>query len=241
MRNIKIYSLCVTDSTNSFAKTLSDKEKNDALIIAERQTAGRGRMGRSFYSEKGGVYMSLLLHPECELSDAVCITSMAAVAVARAIEKHTQKKAYIKWVNDIYVDNKKVCGILCEGGGTLGGGLDYAVLGVGINLFKPKGGFPEDIKDIAGYLFENEQNGLKDKIINSFLNEFFLFYEEKKEYMPEYKNRSNILGKQISYTENGKEYKGIAQDITDNGNLVIKNENGICIKNSGEIKIVKNF
>lgn len=241
MKNIKTYRLDVTDSTNSFAKLLSDKENGDVLIIADRQTAGRGRMGRSFYSKKGGIYMSLLLHPECELSDAVRITSMAAVAAARAIEKHTEKKAYIKWVNDIYVDNKKVCGILCEGSSSSGGRLDYAVLGVGINLFKPKGGFPQDLKEIAGYLFEGEQDGLKDKIINSFLDEFFSFYREKKEYMPEYKSRSNILGKQITYTENGREYSGVAQDITDNGKLVIKSENGTYVKNSGEIKIVKNF
>ena len=101
------------------------------VAVAERQTAGRGRMGRSFLSEEGGLYMSLLLRPSGSAADAMRITAQAAIAVALAIEKHTGEAAAIKWVNDIYQGGKKVCGILAEG--QIGvDGMDFIILGIGI-------------------------------------------------------------------------------------------------------------
>ncbi len=235
------YRLKETDSTNEYAKRIAKTQTEDALIIAEKQTAGKGRMGRTFHSENGGIYMSLLLHPE-KNENPINITAMAAVAVARAIENTAERKAYIKWVNDIFVFGKKVCGILCEGAyGTEKNTFSYVVLGIGVNVFMPKGGFPEDIKDVAGALYETETAGVKERLIKEILCEFFAIYKNGREYMPEYKSRSNILGKEIKYTQNGKEFSGVAKDITDQGCLVIENESGKTIKNSGEIKIVNNF
>lgn len=121
------------------------------VVIATRQTAGRGRMGRSFLSEEGGLYMSLLLRPTGDAADALRITAKAAVAVSLAVEKHTKKPAAIKWVNDIYQGGKKVCGILAEGQARADG-MDFVVLGIGVNLKAPQGGFPAELRDIAGAL-----------------------------------------------------------------------------------------
>lgn len=240
MVNLKKYRFFELDSTNSQAKRMASKEKEDILIIAERQTAGRGRMGRSFYSDEGGIYMSLLLHPSFSGEEANKITVMAAVAVSRAIEKTFSISPKIKWVNDIFVGNKKVCGILTEG--AFGKEKDtpcYAVLGVGINLFEPKGGFPEDIKDIAGAILKKDGDFDKEILIDAFLECFYDIYSGG-EYMTEYKSRSNVLGKKIEYIKNGEIKKAEALDITDKGLLKVKDEFGISELSSGEIKIIVN-
>ena len=123
--------------------------------IAGGQTRGRGRRGRSFFSPDGtGLYMSMLLRPSGLGSDqAVKYTTVAAVAVAEAIEAVSGKSASIKWVNDIYVDGRKACGILTEASfNPEDATLDYAVVGIGINVYEPQGGFPEEIRDRAGAL-----------------------------------------------------------------------------------------
>ena len=138
------------DSTNQYLKELAKEgAKAGTVIIANKQSAGRGRLGRSFFSPEGtGIYMSILLRPEMELQKSVRITSMAAVAVARAIERVSGIEAKIKWVNDIFLNGKKVCGILTESGiNAITGTLEYAVLGIGINVGTIQ--FPEELKDIA--------------------------------------------------------------------------------------------
>lgn len=146
------------DSTNEALKRLVKEAKasggehsvdvlHGTVVIAKHQTAGKGRRGRSFYSpEDTGLYMSILFKPEVKMEQMVRITTMAAAAVSCAIEKVSGKKTEIKWVNDIYADGKKVVGILTEAG------PDYAILGIGVNLWEPKGGFPEEIRNIAGAL-----------------------------------------------------------------------------------------
>lgn len=121
--------------------------------IAGCQTQGRGRRGRSFFSPDGtGLYMSILLRPSAlSANQAMRFTTIAAVATAEAIEAISGRSASIKWVNDIYVGGRKVCGILTEASfNPEDGTLDYAVVGIGINVYEPAGGFPEDIRDRAG-------------------------------------------------------------------------------------------
>lgn len=237
MNKIKRYYFKEIDSTNEFAKKISKETSQDILIVSEKQTAGKGRMGRSFHSPEGGIYMSLLLHPDTT-KNPLDITVMASVAVSGAIESLLGVKAYIKWVNDIYVDNKKVCGILTEGSfNTEKKAFDYAVLGVGINLFRPKGGFPDDIKNIAGSLTETGKAGLKERLIDVFLENFFEIYNGGRDYMTEYKARSNVLGKNIEYIKNGIKYKAKAVDILNSGELLVETESGMQTLNSGEIKI----
>ena len=142
-------------STNTLLKELADVAEAAApwkVMIAEEQTAGRGRMGRSFESPEGtGIYLSILMKPHIPAEKAVRITTAAAVAACRAIEECTAETPSIKWVNDVYVRGKKVCGILTEGSADPATGLlNWAVMGIGFNVYKPQNGFSDAIKDVAG-------------------------------------------------------------------------------------------
>ena len=123
-------------STNTILKEMAEQgAKEGTVIIAEEQTAGRGRTGKQFYSPKGtGIYISILLRPDIPAEESLFLTTSAAVATARAIEDVSDKRALIKWVNDIYLEDKKTCGILTEGAFNVETGkLDYAIVGIGIN------------------------------------------------------------------------------------------------------------
>ena len=144
--DIEVYK--VVDSTNSKLKSKAESGAPEGtVIISEEQTKGKGRRGRTFYSPKNtGIYMSLLLRPKFSAYESLSITTCAAVAVSRAIEINSNKNAQIKWVNDIFIDDKKVSGILTEASIDLeSGGLKYAILGIGINAFSPKEGFPNEL------------------------------------------------------------------------------------------------
>lgn len=239
---IKIQVLEKATSTNTLVKELASKKNEGFVIIAGEQTAGRGRMGRSFFSPgDSGVYMSLLLKPGIKPEDAVQITTAAAVSVCKALACLGVTDAKIKWVNDIYRDNKKVCGILTESSfNSQNGMLDYAVLGVGINIYESEDGFPDEIKNIAGAVFSNKQAGLRSKFIAEFLNVFFGYYNElfSKKHMKEYKEKSFVLGEKINIIQGENIRKGKAIDIDENCNLIAELPDGTTEKlYSGEISI----
>lgn len=144
------------DSTNEEIKRLAELGAVEGTVaIANEQTAGKGRQGRSFYSPKNtGIYMSLLLRPEGRPTDALFITTAAAVAVASAIRKVTGEPAGIKWVNDVYIDGKKICGILAEAALDEKVGIKYVVLGIGINVATKDSDFPEEIGGVASSIAE---------------------------------------------------------------------------------------
>ena len=147
-------------STNTVLKTLAAEGAPSGLaLIAGEQTAGRGRMGRSFYSPAGtGLYLSLMLRPAMRAEEAVRLTACAAVAAAETIEELSGRETRIKWVNDILVDGRKVCGILTEASVDCENGMmNYVIIGLGVNLRDPEGGFPEELQSIAGTVFEAEQ------------------------------------------------------------------------------------
>ncbi len=227
-----------TTSANEYAKKLAETENSDIVVIAKEQTAGRGRKGRCFYSPKGGIYMSFLLHPEINPEETLTVTVKAAVSTARAIENILGIRVDIKWVNDLYKDGKKVCGILTEGRyNSDKKAFDYVILGIGVNLFYPENGFPEDLKEIAGSLLSEEKDGVFNKLTEEIIKEFLLLYNSHTDYLSEYKSRSNILGKEIEYLENGRVYTAKAVDIDEKAELVvIKNGKKLCL-NSGEVKI----
>ena len=130
-------------STNDIVKELA-KDGNDEgyVLIADSQTQGKGRLSRSFYSpDNSGIYMSILLRPKLQAKDFPLITTCCAVAVAKAIEKVCKIDAKIKWVNDIYISGKKVCGILVESG--ISNDSSFAVVGIGVNVSVPKDNFPD--------------------------------------------------------------------------------------------------
>ncbi len=232
-----------TESTNTLLRQFAQEGADEGLVlIAGEQTAGRGRMGRSFFSPGDtGVYMSVLLKPDIKPEDAVQITTAAAVSVCEALEKLGVENTGIKWVNDIFVENKKVCGILTESSfDSVKGVLEFAVLGIGINVYEPKGGFPEDIKNIAGSVFKTEKPGLRNEIVAHFLNSFFDFYNciSEKKHLEEYRSRSFVIGKDITVLSNGDSVNAKAIGIDDNCNLIAQFSDG-SVKNlySGEISV----
>ena len=244
---IEIQVLDKATSTNTLVKELATEKKEGFVMVAGEQTAGRGRMGRSFFSPgDSGVYMSLLLKPQIKPEDAVQITTAAAVSVCKALEKMGVFDAKIKWVNDIYIGNRKVCGILTESSfNPKSEVLDFAVLGVGINIYESEEGFPDEIKDIAGAVFSQREENLRNKFIVEFINAFFGYYNvlSSKKHMKEYKEKSFVLGKEINIIQSENIRSGKAIDIDENCNLVVELPDGNTEKlYSGEISVkVKHF
>lgn len=240
--NLNIMIFDEIDSTNNYAKTLaSNGQKEAQLIIAEGQTNGRGRMGRSFYSSNtSGLYFSLLLFPEISAEKSLLLTVMMSVAVAETVMKYNRKDVKIKWVNDVYIDGKKVCGILTEGKINNDLKLDYAVVGVGINVQTPENGFPDDIKDIATAIFPgNTEDNIKEKIIADVVNRFFKMYNgNDKEYISRYKKYSYLIGKDINIIQGDTVRPARVLGITDECHLVVENENGeIDEISSGDVSV----
>ena len=173
--NVRVLDCAV--STNSLLwKQATQGEKEGAVIIAKRQTGGKGRLGRSFCSDEGGLYMSLLLKPQLCPEDTALITPLAALSVAEALGDLFGIQADIKWVNDIYVNGKKVCGILTEASiNPVQVKTDFVVVGVGLNVYAPCGGFPEEIKSIAGALlpYEADKDGLLNLLAAEIVKKIF--------------------------------------------------------------------
>lgn len=230
------------DSTNAEAKRrLNDNLDEDLLILSEHQEAGRGRLGRKFYSpSRNGIYMSLALHELSPNNDATLITTAAAVAVCSAIEELTPLKPQIKWVNDIFINDKKVCGILTEGILSLETQtIQSIILGIGMNILEDEQ-LPEELQPIVGALFQHETTISRNTLAASVINHFYAIYEtmETRAFLNDYRERCFVLGKPVSFTKNKETYKGIATGIDDTGALEIQLEDQTCTKISyGEISI----
>lgn len=229
---IDITVLDEVDSTNNYLKKLaSDGEKEGKLVVACKQTRGKGRLGKSFYSpDDTGVYFSLLLRPKFSAEKSLFLTVMAAVAVAETAQQYSDKDIKIKWVNDVYADGKKLCGILTEGSVSLeNNGLDYAVIGIGINITEPKNGFPDDIKDIATSVFlgNNRSDDAKSRTTGEVLNRILdMYYGEDTDYVNRYRKLSYLDGKKINIIRPNGTEPAVAVEIDDNCRLVVKTETG---------------
>ena len=241
INNIEVYK--TVTSTNDLAKQYAlDLKPEGTVIVAREQTAGRGRKGRSFYSPSStGVYISVLLRPELTAEKTLYITTAAAVAVAKAIEKISGKEAKIKWVNDIFVDGKKVCGILTEGAIDFETGkMQYAVLGIGVNIKKPENDFPSEIQNIAGSVFDTTDKEVSSIIVAEILNNFMNYYKNlaSKPFYEEYKKRMFLIGKHLTVYSGKDSYPAVAIDLDKELSLIVKDENGNIKKlNTGEVSI----
>ena len=241
INNIEVYK--TVTSTNDLAKQYAlDLKPEGTVIVAREQTAGRGRKGRSFYSPMStGVYISVLLRPELTAEKTLYITTAAAVAVAKAIEKISGKEAKIKWVNDIFVDGKKVCGILTEGAIDFETGkMQYAVLGIGVNIKKPENDFPSEIQNIAGSVFDTTDKEVSSIIVAEILNNFMNYYKNlaNKPFYEEYKKRMFLIGKHLTVYSGKDSYPAVAIDLDKELSLIVKDENGNIKKlNTGEVSI----
>ena len=235
-------------STNTVLKEIAHKgERQGYVLISEQQTAGKGRMGRSFYSPNGtGIYMSVLLRPKMTIEDSLLITTSAAVAVSKAIENLCDKKAKIKWVNDIFVDGRKVCGILTESSLDFESGrLEYAVVGIGVNISKPKDGFPDAIKNTAGFFLDNVKGNMRCRLIAEVLNELTSQIDNlsSKYYLDEYKKRNFLIGQNITVIKQSGNKTAKAVDIDDKARLVVEYEDkSVEHLLSGEVSVkIDNF
>lgn len=212
-------------------------------VIADTQTHGKGRKDRSFFSPSGtGIYMSILFRPtQYSSQEAMKLTTMAAVAVCEAIEAVSGEQAQIKWVNDIYVAGKKVCGILTEASfGLEDGRLEYAIVGIGINVTPPTDQFPTKLKNIAGTIFTATQTDGKNRLAAEVLNRCMKHYAMLKtaDHIEAYRNRSLVIGRDIRVISFGGSRKATALDIDDDCRLIVKYENGQIEKLSfGEISV----
>ena len=237
-------------STNTLLKEKAAAgAREGTVIIANSQTGGKGRLGRSFYSPLNtGLYISILLRPsDMPAQEALKMTTMSAVAACRAIEavlpENEKDRPQIKWVNDIYFHGRKVVGILTEAAMSMeNGNLEYAVPGIGFNVYLPEGGFPEEIKDIAGAVLSEKIPDAKNRIAAEFLNQFFAIYRSSDHggYEAEYKERSLVLGKQVDVipTGGGKTRRGKVLDITDDCNLLVEFPDKTTeILSSGEVSV----
>ena len=237
-RNINIHSFEVVDSTNSEAKraVMSGKAKAPALFVANTQTSGRGRMGRSFFSPANtGIYMTLALDvTEDTAADTIKLTAATAVAVSRAIKQVTNITVGIKWVNDLYFMGKKVCGILAESFSA--DDKRYALVGVGINLSTQD--FPNEICGIAGNLV-GEAGELRRELAIAVCREIYDIYRQKdRGFTDEYRSLSVVLGKRVEFFADGEKRTGYAAHIDDGGALWISTDSGESIRLcSGEISL----
>ena len=236
------------DSTNTFAKKiLMEGESYPDIIIANEQEQGRGRLGREFYSPKGtGIYCSFILDPFIKIENSILVTVAASVAVSRAIEKVTNKDTRIKWINDIYIDDKKVCGILTEAVTDFETGIiGKIILGIGINFNTPSESFPDEITDRASSVFMDDTFGVtRNQLIAQLIIEIDECMNdiENDEIIRYYRNKSLVLGKMLEITYFGQEkpIQGKAVDIDRNGFLIIETKNGLLTLNSGEVSIRQN-
>lgn len=243
-RDLDLTVLPTAPSTNALVREKANQGRPEGcVIVACEQTDGRGRYGRQFFSPiDSGVYLSLLLRPTAySPQQATCLTAAAAAAMCQAIEAVTGQQPGIKWVNDIFLHGKKVCGILTEAAvGLETGALDYMVLGAGVNLYPPVKGFPEEIQPIAGSVLERSCPEAKNRLVGEFLNRFWDFYThpECRTYLEDYRSRSLAIGQNVTVLSAGRAVSAYAYGIDDDFRLLVRYENGDTEALSyGEIRI----
>ena len=240
-KDVDVIALKTSPSTNAEAMTrrLNGQLKHGTLIVADEQTNGRGRMGKSFFSPKKGIYMSASLCKSIEnMQDVLIITPAAAVAVLRSITKLAGLDAKIKWVNDIYIGKKKVCGILTQADIDFESGkAGTFVVGIGINFVEQD--FPDEIKDKACALFSGEPTITRSQLIADIYDNLMELTSDltDRSFMQEYKDNSLVIGKEISYEINCEEKRGRVIDIDERGGLVIQEGDKIRKLTCGEISI----
>ena len=234
------------DSTNKKAKELAEAGCEHAtLVTADAQEAGVGRRGRNWSSEKGaGIYMSMVLRPNLDTTEASMLTIIAALAVAKAIQKELEDKSivpYIKWPNDIVINKKKVCGILTELS-LKGSEIDYIVVGIGINVTNIS--FPEEISQTASSIFvESKQRIDREQLITSvwkYFEQYFDVFIETKDLQFIRKEYEELLAnkdKEVKVLDPKGEYEGIARGITNKGELLVETEGKIQQVSSGEVSV----
>ena len=234
-------------STNLLLKEMAQKgAPHGTVLIAEEQSAGRGRLGKRFFSPHAtGVYLSVLVRSRISVQKALCLTTGSAVASAQAFEVITGNPMMIKWVNDVYYNDRKVAGILTESAVLSGGEtLDWAVIGIGVNCMIPKDGFPEEIAARAGALFA-EERPCRNELAAAMINNIAQTVEQieksprgNEHFIEEYRRRSYLTGKEITVLANPP-YPARCVGIDDDGALLVLRGNGECERlSAGDVSVL---
>lgn len=233
----------VVDSTNDEMRRNANTHQEGDILIADKQSAGKGRLGRMFHSPKhNGIYMSIFLKPTFPIHKLLKITACTSCAVYDAIKKLYGIDSAIKWVNDIYINDKKIAGILCEASLEMNtASLEYMIIGIGINVHDYE--MPKELSDTASSIeSHSEQVISRNQLVSEILQRFYFYYRtmEENTFLDTYKNNSYILNKHIDVCAQGKVYPALAIDIDEDANLLIQKEDGSKeVLNSGEITIRK--
>lgn len=221
------------DSTNTEARRMLDNrpvaELEGTVITAEYQSSGKGRIeGRKFFSPaNAGLYMSAILRPTDSMISVDLYTPAAGVAVCRTIEKLTGQKPGIKWVNDVFLEGKKVCGILAEGILSPSCGFEAVILGIGVNLHTAEGGFPEELKEIAGSLSDGITDSDCKLTTDCFLKELLfqlsivLDAKQSDETITAYQDYSLLIGKQVTVLAGNSTYQAKVLEVTKKCHLIV--------------------
>lgn len=243
-REIPLTVLSTAASTNAAVRDAAAQGAPEGFtVLASEQSAGRGRYGRVFFSPRDtGIYMSVLLRPvRYAPRQAAKLTAVAAVAMCEAIEAVSGEETRIKWVNDIFVRGKKVCGILTEASFDMeSGALESAVVGVGVNVYPPKDGFPPELESIAGAVFDQPRDDGKNRLAGEFLGRFLEYYRapERTDYVEAYRRRSMLDGKPITVLRGGESRSAVACGIDGECRLLVRYNDGRtdCLS-YGEVQI----
>ena len=233
----RVYYFEEIDSTQNFAQNIAaDKKENGTIIIAEKQTAGRGRLDRKWTSPKGGIWFSLIIHPKFDVSSSTLIPILSAVALSKSIKSVLGLETEVKWPNDITMNGKKVAGVLVDASFQTNS-IDYLILGIGINFDIDAKKLEKRLTKTPNFYGIDSLRGKENKTPpKTLLKEFLLQFEknlfqldkgEKSKIIKEWTKRSAGIGKKITInTSNGK-ISGISQGIDNDGALKIKTRNKI--------------
>ncbi|MFQ5456303.1 MAG: biotin--[acetyl-CoA-carboxylase] ligase [Nitrospirota bacterium] len=223
-----IYQFKKVDSTNRISADMAKKGVEEGtVLIAEIQEKGRGRIGRSWFSPEGNIYLSIILRPALSSQMASLLTLIASISVTRVIRDITSLDAKIKWPNDIFIRNKKVGGILTELSAD-SEKIRYAVVGIGLNVNIEKNDLPEEISSVATSLREEAGRSIdRRSLVVNLLEDFELWYavmknRERDRILNEWKRLSDTIGRWVEVRLHDKKIEGLAYDITEDGYLKIR-------------------
>lgn len=243
----EIIRLGTVDSTNTYAMELAERgAANGTVVIAENQTKGKGRIGRTWVSPPGGnIYMSVILRPRIKLENATLLTIMSGIACCLAIRDVAGLATEVKWPNDIVISGKKLGGILTEVK-SMAGKISFAIIGIGINVNVPLEGFPPDIRGIATSIRnETAKKHSEDDLIAGILRELDLWIailEEKggEPVLDEWRRLTTMLGRTVSVTLGRETFAGTAEDLDEQGRLILRLPSGISRRiNAGDLTILR--
>ena len=233
------------DSTNTRARELAKQgAPHGTVLIADHQTGGRGRLGRSFHSPAGsGIYMSVILRPQCAPQQIMHLTCAAAVAMCDAVEAAAGFRPGIKWTNDLVWGKRKIAGVLTELGFDNRGNVDFAVVGIGINCCQRETDFPEEIRGIAGSLSsvssqEINRAAVAAAMMDALYRMDAYLLTSKAQILRQYRADCITLGQEVSLVRGEEIRHGTALDIDDDGALLVRLPDGSTeVVNSGEVSV----